>query len=161
MIATLLVMILAADAACPPPVTLAAGTAIPVVTAAPLTSKTAHTGDPIDLVTSHDVVVDGMVVIPKGTIAHGQIAEAHSTGGLGVGGKLTLRPLYLTLGDTTVRLTGSMTANGEFPVGSAIGIAAATPFMSLSGISAKIAAQTPVPAAVLKSVTIGQCPLPK
>jgi hypothetical protein len=158
MIATFIAMLIAADATCPPPITLPPGLAIPLVTTAPLTSKTAHTGDPIDLVTSSDVIIDGTVVIPKGTIAHGQIAEAHSTGGLGVGGKLTLRPLYLTLGDTTVRLTGSTNGEREFPVGTALGVAAITPM--LSGTSAKIAAQTPVPAAVLKSVSIGQCPKP-
>ncbi len=159
MIAAFLAMMMAADATCPAPATLSEGLAIPLVTTAPLSSKTAHTGDPIDLMTSGDVVVDGRIVIPKGTAARGQVAEARSTGGLGVNGKLTLRPLYLTLGDTTVRLTGSSTASREVPAGTVIGIAAVSPLFS--GATAKVAAQTAIPAFVLRTIVIGQCPAPK
>ncbi|GGA41923.1 hypothetical protein [Sphingomonas psychrolutea] len=158
MIAAFVAVMLAMDGNCPPPLTLPAGLAIPLVTLAPLSSKTAHTGDPIDLVTSDDVVVDGTIAIPKGSAAHGQVAEARSTGGLGVNGKLTLRPLYLTLGDTTVRLTGSTIAKREVPAGTAIGMVTLTPV--LSGATATVGAQTVIPAAVLKTVMIAQCPKP-
>ena len=156
MIPAALWMVAAGAAACSTQATLPAGLAIPLVTVETMSSKTAHKGDMVDLLTAADVVVDGKVVIAKGSAARGQVADAQSTGGLGVGGRLVVRPLYLSVGDTTVRLSGSTIDSHDTPLGTVIGIATISPLFS--GRSATITAQTPVAATVEKAVAIGSCP---
>jgi hypothetical protein len=135
-----------------PPATLAAGTAITLVTTAPLSSKISVKGDLVTLRTAEDVRLDDQIVIPKGTEATGQISDARATGGLGMGGRLAVRPLYLKVGNTVVRLSGTAQKNGGAPAGTVIGVAILTPV--ISGRSALIPAETPIAAVVEKAVQI-------
>lgn len=144
-----------ASAPCAAQVTLRQGLAIPLLTVDAVSSKTAHKGDIVALLTAADVVVDGKLAIARGTAARGQIADARATGGLGVNGRLEIRPLYLSLGDATVRLIGSTTEKRGTPAGTVIGIAALSPLFS--GRGATIAARTAIPAIVEKSVVIEAC----
>lgn len=143
-------------AMCTGEVTLPQGTAIPLVTTQPLSSKVAAKGDIVALRTSADVVVDGTVIIPAGSAGTGQITEARGTGAMGQSGKLALAPLYLRVGDATIRLTGSAGGHGTLSAGQVIGLG----FVSsvFSGRSATIAAGTPVAAQTLRSASL-PCPV--
>lgn len=141
--------------ACPASVTLPAELQIPLVTTQKLSSKTQVKGDMIVLRTAEDVLVGDVVVIPKGTEATGQVSDARATGGLGIGGKLSITPLYLRVGGSVVRLSGSTRKQGKTGADTVAGLA----FVPIvSGKSANIAEGAPVPAQVMKAVTV--CPAP-
>jgi hypothetical protein len=53
-----------------------------------LDSKTAHTGDMLTLETLDNIQINGVTVIPSGTITTGKITKAVSAGAFGKGGKL-------------------------------------------------------------------------
>jgi hypothetical protein len=58
------------------------------------------------------VVIDGVVVIPVGTPAFGQVVSAMDSGGLGKSGRMTARLLAIRLGATEIPLEGEMSARG-------------------------------------------------
>ncbi|WP_066651093.1 MULTISPECIES: hypothetical protein [Sphingomonas] len=152
----MILAIVLGGAMCTGAVILPQDSPIPLVTAQPLSSKAAAKGDIVALRTSADVVVDGTVVIPAGTAATGQVTEARGTGAMGQSGKLALAPLYIRIGDTTIRLTGSAGGHGTLSAGQVIGLG----FVSsvFSGRSATIAAGTPVAAQTLRSASL-PCPV--
>lgn len=133
-------------------VTLYADTEVPLETTAPLSSKTSVKGDLIAMRTSRDVLVDGRVIIAKGTPAAAQVSDARAKGALGMSGKLLVQPLYLTIGNTTVRLDGNTANKGTVSAGAVIGMAFLTP--GFSGRSATIPAGTPVTAFVSHSTVV-------
>jgi hypothetical protein len=64
-----------------------------------LSSANAQVGDEVNFEVSEDVIVDGLVVIPKGAIAMGVINEAEPRKALGRGGKLSLLLRSVRLAD--------------------------------------------------------------
>ena len=62
-----------------------------------ISSATAKIGDPVDLQVAEDVVVEGMVVIPKGSAAMGAITEVEQKRRMGKSGKLALKITEVTL----------------------------------------------------------------
>ena len=135
-----------------PPLVVRLGTPVPMATVAPLSSRTHAKGDLVELRTAGDVVIDGAVAIPRDTAAVGQVAESRDTGGMGTTGHLAIRPLYLRVGDRTVRLTGTASRSGSTSADTVIGMVLLTPL--LSGRSAVIPAGTAVAAMVEKTVTL-------
>jgi two-component sensor histidine kinase len=67
------------------------GTAISAVTTETISSKTAQEDDPITFKVDEDVVIDGEVVISKGTILKGVVTNAKKSGFFGRGGELNVR----------------------------------------------------------------------
>ncbi len=67
------------------------GTEIVAVTTETISSKTAHEDDPISFKVDEDVIVDGVVVIAKGTLVKGIVTNAKKSGYLGRGGQLNVR----------------------------------------------------------------------
>jgi hypothetical protein len=67
------------------------GTEISVITTEALSSKTATEGDPINFKVDEDLIIDGVIVIAKGTLVKGEVSEAKSSGHFGRGGKLNIR----------------------------------------------------------------------
>ena len=67
------------------------GTEISAVTTETLSSKTAQEDDPITFKVDQDVVIDGDVVIAKGTIIKGVVTNAKKSGFFGRGGELNVR----------------------------------------------------------------------
>lgn len=132
--------------------TLPAGHSIALVTTGEVSSKTARKGDLVPLKTEQDVTIGGRVVIPAGTPATGQITLARAKGALGQSGKLELQPLYLRVGDSTVRLDGNSTGKGSITAGGVVGIALLTP--GISGRSAKIPVGTKVASFVVRAVEL-------
>lgn len=135
------------------PLSVLTGTPVRLVTAQPLSSKTQVKGELIALLTAEDVFVDGVVAIPKGTAATGQVSDARMKGAMGMGGRLTLRPLYLRLGNRTVRLAGSKDDSGGVQPGAVIGTALVAPFFT--GKSAVIPEGSFLQSYVAKTVVIG------
>jgi len=129
------------------------GTPVRLVTAQPLSSKIQVKGELVALLTADDVVIDGVVAIPKGTAATGQVSDARMKGAMGMGGRLTLRPLYLRLGNQTVRLTGSTHDSGGVQPGAVIGTALVAPFFT--GKSAVIPEGSSLQSYVAKTVVVG------
>jgi hypothetical protein len=108
-------------------ITLPMGTEIPLVTSEVLSSKTSVKGDFVPLETAADVRIDGTLLIPAGTKAIGQVADAQAKGAMGMSGRLAIRPLYLRLGDLTVRLGGAASEKGSVTAGAVIGMAILMP----------------------------------
>jgi hypothetical protein len=72
-------------------IVLAAGTPLNLVTAEEISSKKAELGDVVNFKVDEDVVVNGHVVISKGTPAQGRIMNAEKSGRMGKAGKLGVR----------------------------------------------------------------------
>jgi hypothetical protein len=67
------------------------GTEISAVTTEALSSKTAHEDDPITFKVDEDVVIEGAIVIAKGTLVKGSVTNAKKSGFFGKGGQLNIR----------------------------------------------------------------------
>jgi hypothetical protein len=117
-------------------VTLPMGTEIALVTVTPLSSKTNVKGDLIALKTADDVRVSGQLVIPAGTDATGQISDAQAKGAMGMSGRLAVRPLFIRIGDRTVRLGGATSEKASVTAGAVVGMVVLTP--GFTGRSASI-----------------------
>jgi hypothetical protein len=67
------------------------GTEISAVTTETLSSKTANEDDPVNFRVDADVIVDGSVVIAKGTLIKGVVSNSKKSGHFGHGGQLNVR----------------------------------------------------------------------
>ena len=102
------------------------GTAFSVVTADQLSSRTALEGDPVNMRVADDVLIDGHVVLAKGTNVRGTITEVGQRGHLGKGGKLALRVDYTTAVDgQKVKLRASKSKADGSTVGSTVALSLA------------------------------------
>jgi hypothetical protein len=134
------------------PVTLTAGTEIPIETREPLSSKTDVKGRIVAMAVVSDVLVDGQVVLPKGTPVTGQIADAQATGGFGTSGRLMVRPVYLQIGGKTVRLRGTAGEKRGVSAGGVVGLL--TLSGAISGRSALIPAGTRIQGEIERDAVI-------
>ena len=75
---------------------LKAGTPIPMVTVSTVTSRIEAIGNSVDLMTTADVVADGVVVIPSGTVVKGWVSDSRKATILGIGGNLSISVMLLT-----------------------------------------------------------------
>jgi len=92
---------------------LASQTELMLAPDAEISSKTAKLGDKVMLTTAADVLVDGLVVIPKGTHAEGSVSFVKGTGSFGKSGKLEITFETVDLGDRHIALTGSHRQEGS------------------------------------------------
>ncbi len=129
-----------------------AGTPIQLVTTQELSSKTSQTGDLVQMATKYDIRIDGYLVIPAGTRAVGKIANAQAKGAFGQSGKLLIEPMYIRVGDDTVRLTGRSEGKGSISAGAAVGLALLS--AGFTGRSATIPAGSELSAQVLNQVSL-------
>lgn len=68
----------------------------------------ANVGQKVDFSVCRDIIVDGKVAIPQGTIAHGTVYEAKRSTAFGTRGRLGIKIRSLTTGNGDyVGLTGS------------------------------------------------------
>jgi hypothetical protein len=131
---------------------LRAGTSVQLVTTEELSSKTSRTGDIVHMETKSDLRVNGTLVIPAGTKAMGKVADAMAKGAFGQSGKLLVEPMYIRLGDNTIRLSGKADAKGTTSAGAYIGMALITP--GFTGKSAIIPAGSELNAEVRNDVML-------
>ena len=134
---------------------LVAGTPVQFATVDELSSKRQAKGDRIALKTVGDTLVNGRIVIPADSVAVGEISDGRGTGGLGVGGKLAISPLYISIGGTTIRFSGTRLTKPGTGVDTVLGLAVIGVF---SGKTAVVPAGTRIEGYVLHTVSL---PLPK
>ena len=133
-------------------VPLPMGTEIPLETAKPLSSKTNVKGDLVELRTAADVMVTGYRLIPAGTEVIGEVTDARAKGALGMSGRLAIRPLYIRLGDLTIRLGGAASEKASTTAGAIVGMVVLTP--GFTGRSAAIPQGTKLTGYVARSITL-------
>jgi hypothetical protein len=133
-----------------PGILLSKDTAIELATIADLTSKKAAKGDLLNLRVTRDILVNGELLIPAGTLGTAQISMVQSKGALGQSGKLEIEALYIRVGDNIVRLIGDVSKSGLAPV--LVGLVVVLP--GLTGRSAVIPAGTLVHTQVLRDVIL-------
>lgn len=152
MSAALLLLILAPPQGCTVPVVLRLGQDVRVEMAEKISSKTHQKGNIVAMRTAADVMVGDRIAIPRGTPVTGQINDSAVKGAMGASGMLTVRPVFLRINGTVVRLTGDTPERGTLPAGSVIGLALVSG--TFSGRSAVLEPGTPIPAMVEKDVTL-------
>lgn len=104
-------------------VTIPDGTALTVVTTEEISSKTAVEGDPLTFKVDEDVVVDGKVVIAKGTLVKGEISNAKKSGRMGKAGALSIRITSTTaVDDQKVKLRASKGKEGDDKTGTTVAL---------------------------------------
>lgn len=67
------------------------GTEISAVTTESLSSKTAQEDDPLTFKVDEDVVIEGHIVIARGTLVKGSVTNSKKSGFFGRGGELNIR----------------------------------------------------------------------
>jgi hypothetical protein len=77
------------------------GTPLRLTLAAPLSSKAARAGDPVSFRIADPVLVDGLVVIPRGAAVVGKVTQSRKPGAMGRPGELTVSVDRLFLSDST------------------------------------------------------------
>lgn len=99
----------------PPPAQamLAAGTPVIVMLDQELTTTTNKVGEMFQVTVLHDVVDGGTVVIPQGSIGHGEITFVTKRGGFGKAGIIGIALRDLDLGDRKIELDGHYREEGK------------------------------------------------
>lgn len=78
-------------------VTIKGGTIVPVEAVKNVRATEVQVGQNVDFRVTRDIVVDGVVAIPTGTIVRGNVYEAKRSTAFGTKGRLGIRLRYLNL----------------------------------------------------------------
>jgi hypothetical protein len=95
------------------------GTAVPLVFATDVNSKTAHVGDKISLIMAEDLKAGDSILIKKGTSSVATITEVEKPTMMGVPGELFFRADYVKIDGTVIKLRGEAAKEGRDKVGKA------------------------------------------
>lgn len=127
-------------------IVLAEGTPIKVVTIQEITSKTASPNDAVNFRVDEDLVVNGHVVVRKGTTAVGSVIHAQKGGYLGKSGKLGIQvESTQTVDDQRLKLRAVKGNEGDDKTNSTAALSIISPlFLFKRGGEAKIAEGTQV-----------------
>ena len=127
-------------------IVVAEGTEINVVTAQEITSKTAKPNDPVNFTVAEDLVINGQVVVKKGTAAVGSVINSEKGGYLGKSGKLGIQVESTQSADgQPLKLRAAKGKEGNDKTNSTAALSIISPlFLFKKGGEAKIAADTPV-----------------
>lgn len=107
--------------AAPTVATIAAGLSVPLALTAELSSSRNREGETFAMTVTQDVVSDGIVVIPRGTRAVGEITLRSGRGMFGKSGKMELSFRYLDMDGVRVPLDGTHFQAGEGNTAGTIG----------------------------------------
>lgn len=132
----------AAPAPAPVAMVLPANTEIIVRLNEPLTSEDQRLGDNFSLTVAEDVKANGLVVIPHGTRAVGQVVWRKGKGGFGKSGKMELAFRYLDMDGRHIPLEGHYRQEGDGNGAAAVGAVLAAGVVGgliVHGHSARIA----------------------
>lgn len=96
---------------------------------------------------AEDVLVEGVVVVPAGSPAIGEITEARNKGMWGKSGHFTAQVLYLSVNGRQIRMSGTIDSKGTAGGIGAVAVSAivfAPAGFFISGTNAKLPIGTPV-----------------
>jgi hypothetical protein len=130
----------------PAEIVLTEGTPISVVTAQEITSKAAKPNDPVNFTVNEDLVINGQVLVRKGTPAIGSVINAEKGGYLGKSGKLGIQvESTQTVDSKPLKLRAAKGGEGHDKTMSTAVLSAIVPFFLFKkGGDATIAAGTAV-----------------
>src|ERR1044072_1976460 len=125
---------------------LTEGTPINVITAQEITSKAAKPNDPVKFTVNEGLVINGQVVVSKGTAAIGSVINAEKGGYLGKSGKLAVQvESTQTVDGQPLKLRAAKGKEGNEKTAKVMALSFISGFFLLKkGGDAKIAAETPV-----------------
>jgi hypothetical protein len=86
-----------------------------------LSSKSARVGDKFRIATVLDVVQDGFVVVPRGTVGEATVIYRTGKGAFGKSAKMEVEFNWLQLGDRQIPISGKFRQEGEGNTGAAVG----------------------------------------
>lgn len=118
--------------------------------------KTVREGNHFRMEVAEPVMLGGLVVIPAGSPATGEIVDVRRKGMWGKSGRITARVLNVRVGDRLIRLTGSFDDKGTTGTAGVVASVAFVPIAGffLTGTSAKIPAGAGVKAFLDEDVAI-------
>jgi hypothetical protein len=129
---------------------LRAGAEIPLLTREELTTKEKklRVGQRFQMEVASNVMEGGVIVIPAGTPAVGEVTEVKNKGMWGKSGYISARVLSMRIGDRQVRLTGTFDDKGTAGTGAVVGALLVLPVAGffMTGTSATIASGSAIKA---------------
>lgn len=110
--------------------------------------KKVKVGDRFQLEVADALVANGLVVIPSGSKAVGEVTMVKNKGMWGKRGRLSAHVISVRVGERTIRLTGAFDESGSAGTAGVVGAAVFVPIAGffISGTSAEIPAGTKVAA---------------
>jgi hypothetical protein len=127
---------------------LRAGIEVPLRTREELTTKkkALRVGQRVQLEVANNIESGGIVVVPSGTPAIGEITEVRNKGMWGKSGYISVRIVSMRLGDRNVRLSGTFDDKGVTGTGGVVAAIAIIPIAGFltTGTSAMIASGSAV-----------------
>ena len=125
-------------------IVLTEGTPLNVVVVQEITSKTANPNDAVNFKVDEDLVVNGQVLVRKGTAAVGSVIHAQKGGYLGKSGKLAIQvESTQTVDDQSIKLRAAKGKEGDDKTYSTAALSIISPlFLFKKGGEAKIAEGT-------------------
>lgn len=122
------------------------GTSINVAVAKEVTSKEAKPNDPVEFTVAEDLVINGQVIVRKGTPAIGSVINAEKGGYMGKSGKLAVQVESTTTSDgQRLKLRAAKGREGDDKTMSTMALSMINPaFLFRKGSEAKIAPGTVV-----------------
>lgn len=120
------------------------GTTVRLRTLMPLSSQDAKVGQPVDLEVAEDVMLNGRVVIPRGSPASGDVTLVKKKGMWGKSGKLEARVLSVRANGANVSVRGTIGDKGDTGTAGVIGAVVVLPIAGffVTGTSASLPAGT-------------------
>lgn len=137
---------------------LRAGTPIPMRTMVELTTKKKklRVGARVPLEVAESVRLQGQVVIPSGSPGMAEVTDVRNKGMWGKSGAISLRVLYVRVGERQLRLSGTVDDKGKTGTGAVV---ASVAFLwpagfFTTGTSAMIPVGAPIPAFLDEDVPV-------
>lgn len=95
------------------PAPVLGGTPVELMVTKEVDSRTAKEGDRFKLRVNSPVVADGIVVVPVGATAWGEVTYVNGTGAAGSKGRLSAKLLYIDLPSGPLPISGSQGTEGK------------------------------------------------
>lgn len=105
------------------------GAEVRLVTRSELSSRTSHLGDRFELEVSDDVTVNGLVMIPRGSVATGEVTRVRKKGMWGRSGILETRLISVRVGDHDISLSGAAGDRGRSGTAATVGAVLLSPLI--------------------------------
>ncbi|AXK44159.1 hypothetical protein DVR09_16100 (plasmid) [Erythrobacter aureus] len=118
--------------------------------------KRARVGQRFRMEVASDVIVDGITVIPAGSLGEGEITSVRNKGMWGKSGHLEARVLFVRVNGRQIRLAGTFDDKGKTGTAGVVGAVAFVPVAGffLTGTSATLPHGAEVPAFIDEDIEL-------